>query len=150
MRRFNAKHYQLFSSVDTRFSVLIVVCDLQDQGTAIWLFAYFGYWVEIVIVITFKILSGTLLVAGVKKKSVLPKTTDQVSTSPEDSNKVVSISKGKEVQPCDFIVGRDTVQHKDKDVFEEQAEGSGSYGSSKASNKPQQQHAEMAPMQVRR
>jgi len=141
--------------LSTRFSMLMEVWVLQDQGTAIWLFAYFGYWVEIFIVIAFKILSGTLLVAGVKKKQlrkpVLPKTADQVSTSPEDSSKVVSIPKGKEVQPSDFIVGHDTVQHqgKGKDMFEEKAEGSGSSGSSGSSSNPQQQHVEMAAMQVR-
>ena len=133
---------------------------LQDQGTAIWLFAYFGYWIEIFIVIAFKILSGSLLVAGVKKKQlrkpVLPKTADQVSASPKDPSKVVSIPKGKEVQPSDFIVGHDTLQHqgKGKDMFEEQAEGSGSSGSgssgsSESSSNPQQQHVEMAAMQVR-
>ncbi len=132
--------------------MLMEVWVVQDQGTAIWLFAYFGYWIEIFIVIAFKILSGSLLVAGVKKKQlrkpVLPKTADQVSTTPEDSSKVVSIPKGKEVQPSDFIVGHDTVQHKGKE-YEEQAEGSGSSGSSGSSSNPQQQHVEMAAMQVR-
>ena len=138
-----------------QYSTLTEVWVLQDQGTAIWLFAYFGYWIEIFIVIAFKVLSGSLLVAGVKKnqlrKPVLPKTADQVCASPEDSSKVVSIPKGKEVQPSDFIVGHDTVQHqgKGKDMFEEQAEGSGSSGSSGSSSNPQQQHVEMAAMQVR-
>ena len=138
-----------------QYSTLTEVWVLQDQGTAIWVFAYFGYWIEIFIVIAFKVLSGSLLVAGVKKnqlrKPVLPKTADQVCASPEDSSKVVSIPKGKEVQPSDFIVGHDTVQHqgKGKDMFEEQAEGSGSSGSSGSSSNPQQQHVEMAAMQVR-
>jgi len=43
------------------------------------------------------------------------------------------------------------VQHqgKGKDMFEEKAEGSGSSGSSGSSSNPQQQHVEMAAMQVR-
>lgn len=143
------------SNIQTNWycGILYAIFGYQDQGTAIWLFAYFGYWVEIFIVIAFKILSGTLLVAGVKKKQlkkpVLPKTADQVSTSPEDSSKVVGIPKGKEVQPSDFIVGHDTVQHKGKDMYEEQAEGSGSSGSSGSSSNPQQQNLEMAAMHVK-
>ncbi|KAA6417637.1 MAG: iron permease FTR1 [Trebouxia sp. A1-2] len=145
------------SNIQTNWEcgILYAIFGYQDQGTAIWLFAYFGYWVEIFIVIAFKILSGTLLVAGVKKKQlrkpVLPKVADQVSSSPEDSSKVVSVPKGKEVQPSDFIVGHDTVQQKGKGkhMFEEQAEGSGSSGSSGSSSNPQLQHVEMAAMQVR-
>jgi hypothetical protein len=40
---------------------------MQDSGTAIWLFAYFGYWVEVLIVLLIKVARGTLLHA--KKKS---------------------------------------------------------------------------------
>ena len=36
---------------------------LQDSGTAIWLFAYFGYWLEIIIVMTSKGIRGSLMSA---------------------------------------------------------------------------------------
>ena len=35
----------------------------QDTGTAIWLFAYFGYWLEILIVVAARAHKGSLLLA---------------------------------------------------------------------------------------
>ena len=35
----------------------------QDTGTAIWLFAYFGYWLEILIVVAIRACKGSLLTA---------------------------------------------------------------------------------------
>lgn len=144
-------HLQLFFALQQMLVLQAWLCGMQDQGTAIWLFAYFGYWLEIFVVIAFKVMSGSLLVAGVRKKQlkqpVLPKTADSLSTSSEDSTvKAVDIPKGKEVQPSDFIVGADSMQHKGKAVYEEQAECSGSSGSS---NSTQQQHVELADMQAR-
>ena len=126
---------------------------VQDQGTAIWLFAYFGYWIEIWVVIAFKVLSGSLLVAGVRKgqlkKPVLPSGNNHLCTASENSTvKAVDIPKGKEVQPSDFIVGPHTAQHQGtgKPEYEEEAEGSGSSGST--STTQQQQHVEMADLQT--
>ena len=39
----------------------------QDSGSAIWLFTYFGYWVEVIIVLSARAAKGTLLNA-VKKR----------------------------------------------------------------------------------
>ncbi len=39
----------------------------QDSGTAIWLFAYFGYWLEIIIVLSARAARGTLL-SAIKKR----------------------------------------------------------------------------------
>ena len=36
---------------------------LQDSGTAIWLFAYFGYWLEVIIVLASRGIKGSLLSA---------------------------------------------------------------------------------------
>ena len=36
---------------------------LQDSGNAIWLFAYFGYWVEVIIVLASKSIRGSLMSA---------------------------------------------------------------------------------------
>ena len=40
-----------------------VTCTLQDSGTAIWLFAYFGYWLEVIIVLASRAIKGSLLSA---------------------------------------------------------------------------------------
>lgn len=34
---------------------------VQDSGTAIWLFAYFGYWLEVIFVLSVRAARGTLL-----------------------------------------------------------------------------------------
>ena len=34
---------------------------MQDTGTAIWLFAYFGYWAEILVVIAIRTCRGSLM-----------------------------------------------------------------------------------------
>lgn len=121
---------------------------MQDQGTAIWLFAYFGYWIEIFIVIAFKAVSGSLLVAGVRNKQlkqpVLPENASQLPTSA--NVKADGTPKGKAVQPSDFIVQPESAQDmgKGKDVFEEEAEGSGSSGSGSSEQMQEQQHVEMA------
>ena len=39
------------------------VCAAQDQGTAIWLFAYFGYWLEVLLVVAARAMKGSLLTA---------------------------------------------------------------------------------------
>jgi hypothetical protein len=35
----------------------------QDTGTAMWLFAYFGYWLEVLLVVAARAMKGSLLVA---------------------------------------------------------------------------------------
>ena len=42
---------------------------MQDSGTAIWLFAYFGYWLEVIIVLAARAARGTLLSAGKKRSN---------------------------------------------------------------------------------
>ena len=36
---------------------------VQDSGTAIWLFAYFGYWLEVIIVLASRAIKGSLMSA---------------------------------------------------------------------------------------
>ena len=36
---------------------------MQDSGNAIWLFAYFGYWVEVIIVLASRSIRGSLMSA---------------------------------------------------------------------------------------
>lgn len=36
---------------------------MQDSGTAIWLFAYFGYWLEVIIVLASRAIKGSLMSA---------------------------------------------------------------------------------------
>ena len=38
-------------------------CTLQDSGTAIWLFAYFGYWLEVIVVLASRAIKGSLMSA---------------------------------------------------------------------------------------
>lgn len=138
------------SNIQTNWEcgILYAIFGYQDQGTAIWLFAYFGYWIEIFIVIAFKAVSGSLLVAGVRNKQlkqpVLPENASQLPTSA--NVKADGTPKGKAVQPSDFIVQPDSAQDmgKGKDVFEEEAEGSGSSGSGSSEQMQEQQHVEMA------
>ena len=46
----------------------------QDSGTAIWVIAYFGYWLEVIIVLTSRAIRGSLLSAkkGNQKCTELP------------------------------------------------------------------------------
>ena len=47
---------------------------MQDSGTAIWLFAYFGYWLEVIIVLASRAIKGSLMSAkkgGVGKEGPL-------------------------------------------------------------------------------
>ena len=36
---------------------------MQDSGTAIWVFAYFGYWLEVIIVLASRAIKGSLMSA---------------------------------------------------------------------------------------
>ena len=127
-------------------------CNVQDQGTAIWLFAYFGYWIQVWVVILCKALSGSLLVAGVRRKQLKtpPKSGQeaQLANSDDSIAQPGEIPKGKEVQPADFIVHHENVQHKSqvKAPHEEEAEGSGSSGSS-GNPTHQHQHVQMTNLQ---
>lgn len=83
---------------------------LQSQGTAIWLFAYFGYWLEIFFIIAIKAFTGTLTSAGVPKKQLKLPAKDKAARSSESSEDSTikadaPVPKGKEVTSGDFIVG---------------------------------------------
>lgn len=123
---------------------------LQAQGTAIWLFAYCGYWLEIIFVLVFKFFTGTLLVAGAKRGQLKkgPKTAPGMSHAGDSARTGadVGIPKGKAVEPADFIVGHDTHMQTAKGVkpgFEDEAEGSGSSGSDTHTNPQQVQLTEL-------
>lgn len=45
---------------------------MQDSGTAIWLFAYFGYWLEVIVVLAARAARGTLLSAAKKRPTTRP------------------------------------------------------------------------------
>lgn len=127
---------------------------VQAQGTAIWLFAYFGYWVELIIVLVFKTVSGTLLVAGAKRGQLKkgPKAAPGMSHAGDSARTGAdgAVPKGKAVEPADFIVGHDIqIQNGKggKPGFEEEAEGSGSSGSDTQTNP---QHVQLADMQQNR
>ena len=127
---------------------------LQAQGTAIWLFAYVGYWLEILVVLIFKAMSGTLLVAGAKRGQLKkgPKTAPGMSHAGDSARTGTdgAVPKGKAVEPGDFIVGHDTKVQNGKDGkpgFEEEAEGSGSSGSDTHTNP---QNVQLADLQQNR
>ena len=126
---------------------------VQDQGTAIWLFAYFGYWIQIWVVIAAKAITGSLLVAGVRRKQLKTPAKgkgvvhDNASTASDESTiKAGDVPKGKEVQPGDFLVHPNNVQHKGKAEYENEAEASGSSGSSSPHQYQQPRHVQMANM----
>lgn len=67
-------------------------CDAQDSGTAIFLFAYFGYWLEVIIVLTARAAKGTLLSAVKRRPAGQPalptaKDTGSPGTSPSPDAK---------------------------------------------------------------
>ena len=99
----------------------------------------------------FKLISGTLLVAGVKRGQLkkgpksAPGAGDATVTGTDGG-----IPKGKAVEPADFVVGHHTpVQNAKggKPGFEEEAEGSGSSGSDTHTNP---QHVQLADLQQNR
>lgn len=121
--------------------ILYAIFGYQDQGTAIWLFAYVGYWLEVIFVLVFKFATGTLLVAGAKRGQLKkgPKTAPGMSHAGDSARTGDDggIPKGKAVEPADFIVGHNThtqTAKGGKPGFEEEAEGSGSSGSDTHTN----------------
>ena len=127
---------------------------VQDQGTAIWLFAYFGYWLEVIFVLVFKFATGTLLVAGAKRGQLKkgPKTAPGMSHAGDSARtgEDVGIPKGKAIERADFIVGHNTHTQTAKGGklgFEEDAEGSGSSGSDTQTNP---QHVQLTDLQQNR
>lgn len=97
----------------------VVLLFVQAQGTAIWLIAYFGYWLEIFFVILCKALTGTLTAAGVNKKQLKVSAKDKAartSESSEDSTIKADapVPQGKGVTAGDFIVGPDIGGQKSK------------------------------------
>ncbi len=50
-------------------SAIIWLASLQDSGTAIWLFAWFGYWLEVIFVLSVRAIKGSLLSAKQDKGS---------------------------------------------------------------------------------
>lgn len=49
------------------FGLISALFGYTDNGTAIWLIAYFGYWLEVIIVLVARAARGTLLTAGKKR-----------------------------------------------------------------------------------
>lgn len=93
--------------------------DVQAQGTAIFLFSYFGYWLEIFFVIGCKAATGTLTVAGVQKNQLKVPAKGKAardSESSEDSTIKADapVPQGKGVNAGDFIVGPDMGGQKTK------------------------------------
>lgn len=127
---------------------------LQAQGTAIWLFAYVGYWLQILVVLVIKFFTGTLLVAGVKRGQLKrgPKKAPGMSHAGDSAKteKGGQYPEGKDVEPADFIVNHHTPVQDGKGVKEgyEEAEGSGSSGSDTQHTNPQ--HVQLADLQQSR
>lgn len=119
-------------------SNLITCGAVQDQGTAIWLFAYFGYWLQVWFVILVKAITGSLMTAGVKRRQL--KTPAKGQGHETKLNSLVANDEkgvhgaepplGKDVRPADFIVHPNSAQKTNgKLAHEDEAEGSGSSGS---------------------
>ncbi|KAL3155144.1 hypothetical protein ABBQ38_011200 [Trebouxia sp. C0009 RCD-2024] len=125
--------------------ILYAIFGYQAQGTAIWLFAYCGYWLELLVVVLTKSCSGTLLVAGAKRGQLKKGPTSAPGVShvgdSARTEKGRDMARGKAVNPADFIV---TPTQTGKDIdFKEEAEGSGSSGSDTHANL---QHVQLADL----
>ena len=108
-----------------------MLLSVQAQGTAIWLFAYFGYWLEIFFVILCKAVTGSLTSAGVNKKQLKVPAKDKAartSESSEDSTIKADapVPKGKGVTAGDFIVGPNMGGQKSKFAHNSSDSGSSS------------------------
>ncbi len=70
-----------------------MACVVQSQGNALWLFAYFGYWLEIFIIIGIKLLRGKLTDANHKRSPAVMRAVAEHEAQPKDKVFDVSASE---------------------------------------------------------
>ena len=59
---------------------------MQSGGNALWLFAYFGYWVEILLIVIIKLCRGRLTDANRKRSPAVMRATAEHKAQPEDKH----------------------------------------------------------------